>query len=149
MGRTQVPLAYPETEMNAEIADILCGDKRLADYFESFDRTGFRCITANVPLSFPVHWVICYLYESFDHCFSPDEMNALANLLANDVLRELNYRDLTISELPIEITFVLRWYIIRRINKPHQGTVGDRGGGTIPTAPLRGRLPQGLTPATG
>ena len=27
------------------------------------------------------------------------------------------------------------------INKPHQGTVGDRGGGTIPTAPLRGRLP--------
>jgi len=73
--------------MNAEIADILCGDKRLADYF-----------------------------ESFDHCFSPDEMNALANLLANDVLRELNYRDLTISELPIEITFVLRWYIIRRIN---------------------------------
>lgn len=79
-------MAYPETEMNAEIADILCGDKRLADYF-----------------------------ESFDHCFSPDEMNALANLLANDVLRELNYRDLTISELPIEITFVLRWYIIRRI----------------------------------
>ena len=51
-------------------------------------------------------------------------MNALANLLANDVLRELNYRDLTISELPIEITFVLRWYIIRRVKGPKKGQLG-------------------------
>lgn len=74
--------------MNAEVADILCGNKRLADYFESFGVS-----------------------------LEGDDMNTVANILANDVLRELNYRDINFSDLPIEYTFMIRYYLIRRVKE--------------------------------